>query len=87
MEAFKGKAMEAKKVKRGEVVLDEDFCTGCGYCVAACKRGCIEITGEKIDARGLLLPTLVKPEKCNACGNCAIVCAGFAIEVYALPAS
>ena len=77
--------MVVKKAKRGEVIINYDFCTGCGYCTLACKRGCIEITGEKIDARGFLLPTLVKSEECNACGSCVIVCPGFAIEVYALP--
>lgn len=79
--------MEARKVTKGEVIIDESFCVGCGYCVVACKRGCLEIGGEKIDARGFSKPVLVKPEKCNACGNCAVVCPSFAIEVYALTAT
>ena len=79
--------MEAKKAKKGEIVIDEAYCNGCGCCVVACKRGCIEITGEKVDARGFLFPSIIKPERCNACGNCAIMCTGFAIEVYALMVS
>lgn len=74
-------------MKKGEVIFEEILCAGCGYCVAACKRGCLEITGEKVDAKGFLKPSVVKPEKCNACGSCAIVCPSFAIEVYVLTTS
>ena len=72
---------------KGEVTIDESLCTGCGYCVVACKRGCLEISNEKVDARGLSKAVVAKPESCNACGNCAIVCPSFAIEVYALTAT
>ena len=79
--------MEVKKVAKGEAIIDESLCTGCSYCVVACKRGCVEISSEKVDARGLSKAVVAKPENCNACGNCAIVCPSFAIEVYALTAT
>ena len=79
--------MEVKKVKKGEVIIDENSCQGCGYCVLGCKRGCIEITGKKMNSKGIQLPTLVKPDECNACGNCAVMCPALSIEVYAITIS
>lgn len=67
---------------RGEVVIDEMLCKGCGYCVKFCARGCIDITGDKFTPQGHILPVLIKPEKCNACAICGWMCPDFAIEVY-----
>jgi len=67
---------------RPEVVINENECQGCGYCVKFCTRGCLVITGEKIAPQGYLLPSFIKPEECNTCGFCAMLCPGAAIEVY-----
>jgi len=67
---------------KGEIVIDENACLGCGYCTRFCARGCIEIPGDKITAQGYMLPVFVHPEKCNACGVCAWLCPHIAIEVY-----
>jgi len=69
-------------VTKGEIIIDEDHCQGCGYCVKFCSRGCITITGNKFNSQGHLLPDFSDPEKCNACGICSWMCPGFAIEVY-----
>ena len=79
--------MEAKKAGRGEVVIDEGFCGGCGYCIIACKRGCLDFAEGKISPGGVSIPAVIKPEKCNACGVCAIMCPALAIEVYELVTS
>ena len=79
-----GGAMGSKKLKTGEVIIDENLCLGCGYCVMACKRGCLEITGDTMSTKGFLLPILSKPDECNACGSCAVMCPTLAIEVYAV---
>ena len=76
--------MGATKARRGEVIIDENSCSGCGYCVLACKSKCIEITGENVNSKGVSLPVIVKPEECNACGGCAVMCPPIAIEVYAI---
>lgn len=65
-----------------EVVINEDECQGCGYCVKFCPRGCIVIAGDKFNAQGYLLPSFVKPDECNTCGFCAMLCPTAAIEVY-----
>ena len=66
---------------RGEIVIDEEQCKGCGYCVLMCKPECIEMT-DRFTAKGYFLPGFVKPENCTACGVCSWMCPAFAIEVY-----
>jgi 2-oxoglutarate ferredoxin oxidoreductase subunit delta len=69
-------------MNKGEVIINEELCYGCGHCVKFCSRGCIEITGKKFTPEGYLLPTIVKPEECTACGICGWMCPAIAIEVY-----
>jgi len=66
---------------KGEITIDESICKGCGYCVAFCSRGAIEMS-DKVTPKGYVLPVFAHPEKCNACGICAWMCPRFAIEVY-----
>lgn len=66
----------------GEVIINEEFCKACGYCVKFCARGCITQGGNRLSSKGYLLPTYSSPEKCNACGVCAWMCPDYAIEVY-----
>ena len=67
---------------KGEVIIDEKLCLGCGYCTKFCTRECIAIVGDKFSPLGYMLPTFVAPEKCTACGICGWMCPHFAIEVY-----
>ena len=67
---------------KGEIVIDEKSCKGCGLCVHFCNRNCIVITGEKLGPTGYLVPTLSDPDRCNGCGICGWMCPDFAIEVY-----
>lgn len=67
---------------RGEIIIDERFCKGCGYCAHFCSRNCITIPGSKFTPQGYLLPVCSKPDLCNACGICGWMCPHFAIEVY-----
>ena len=53
-------------------LLIEDYCEGCGACVAKCPQKALQI----IEARAK-----VEKEKCLLCGYCAGVCPYFAIKV------
>ncbi len=67
---------------KGELIINESFCQGCGYCVQFCPKGCINQSGTKMSLRGFLLPSFSSSENCNACGICARMCPDYAIEVY-----
>ena len=67
---------------KSEVIIDEQRCVGCGYCVEFCPRGCLEKDASKISRHGLMQPTLTRPEQCTTCGLCAKICPRWAIEVY-----
>ena len=67
---------------KGEIVVDEKLCKGCGLCVEFCPRECITMPEGKLSEKGLPLAVLSVPEKCNACSICGWMCPDFAIEVY-----
>jgi len=67
---------------KGEIVIIEENCLGCGYCELFCPTGGIVITGDKFSPMGFLLPTFLGVDQCTACGNCRAQCPHFAIEVY-----
>ena len=67
---------------KGEIVIIEDLCKGCGLCILHCKRGCLEFSEEKLCSFGTPLISFKNPDKCTACSICAWMCPEFAIEVY-----
>lgn len=69
-------------MKEAEIIIEERYCTGCGYCQIFCPKNCIEVTGKKISPDGYSLPTLTNEDECSACGICACMCPSLAIEVF-----
>ena len=67
---------------KGEIVIDEQLCKGCGLCARFCTRGCIASPEDKLGPQGYLLPVFAEPEKCNGCGICGWMCPDFTITVY-----
>ncbi len=56
-----------------ELVINREWCKGCGICIAFCPREALFI-GENGKADS-------EPEKCTACGICETFCPDFAIAV------
>ena len=54
--------MTAKK----ELILNPDWCKGCGICAAFCPKGALEIVNEKVRR--------VENAECILCGECASAC-------------
>jgi 2-oxoglutarate ferredoxin oxidoreductase subunit delta len=68
--------------RKGEVILREEYCRGCGYCQEFCKRGVIRLSETRLNQQGFFVPDLVNPDECNGCGICVWMCPHFAIEVF-----
>lgn len=67
---------------KGEVIINKQFCKGCGFCAHFCTKGCFRHPTEELTFLGFPLPEFAEPEKCIACGICAQLCMGNCIEVY-----
>ncbi len=72
------KAKEAK----GEIVIHEDACQGCSYCVESCPTHAIVRSEDKFTLMGYQKAVFAHPEKCTACQVCYWMCPHNAIEVY-----
>jgi len=69
--------------KRGRVIIDENRCKGCWYCIEYCPTKVLEVS-EKLNEKGYHPPKLVEepPNKvCIACHLCELFCPDFAIIV------
>jgi pyruvate/2-oxoacid:ferredoxin oxidoreductase alpha subunit/NAD-dependent dihydropyrimidine dehydrogenase PreA subunit len=53
--------------------LEPEFCKGCGRCIEACARHCIE-PGHAINPKTGLIPIVLHLENCSACGLCMTAC-------------
>ena len=59
--------------ERPKPFLLPEFCKGCGRCIDACAKECIE-RGTEIDPRTGLVPVTLNLEACNGCGLCLDAC-------------
>jgi len=56
-----------------ELVINLDWCKGCGICAAFCPVKILEIKHEKV--------VVVNPEACTKCALCELRCPDYAIYV------
>ncbi len=68
---FPDDAKAALSKKRRRLII-EDYCLGCGACVARCRSGALSIVGTY---------TVCDNDRCKLCGYCVPVCPVFAIKV------
>ena len=54
-------------------IIDEDCCKGCGRCVSACMKKCLEIAADHLNAAGLK-PVRYVGEGCVGGGMCFYNC-------------
>ena len=50
-----------------------EYCKGCGRCIEACSRHCIEM-GTEINPQTGLIPVVLHLENCSSCGLCMTAC-------------
>lgn len=63
----------ASATQRPKPVVLPQLCKGCGRCIEACPRDCIEM-GTEIDQQSGLVPVTIDLEVCNGCGVCLSAC-------------
>ncbi len=68
----------------GEIVIIEDRCKGCGFCVEYCPNDVLE-TSERYNSKGYHPPEIVNGDGCADCGFCQMICPDFAIFLVGKP--
>jgi 2-oxoglutarate ferredoxin oxidoreductase subunit delta len=71
---------EARKLKgpRGFVAVNIELCKGCGFCIAFCPVGVLEVS-QDFNSKGYHPPRIANPDACTGCGLCGMYCPDFAI--------
>jgi len=69
-------------MSRGEIVISETRCKGCGYCVHFCTRKCIAVVEGVFNAKGYPQVAVVNAASCTGCGICGWMCPDQAIEAF-----
>jgi len=64
-----------------KIIVNENFCKGCGMCTKACPKNLIELAKDRINSKGYHPATLTNEEECIGCTSCAIMCPDVAITV------
>lgn len=76
--------MPRPKRPRGEVVIIEERCKGCGFCVEYCPHDVLALS-NRFNSKGYHPPVVVRAELCVDCGFCRMVCPEFAIYTFQKP--
>ncbi len=69
-------------VARGDLVIFEERCKGCGFCVEYCPRDVLALS-ERFNRKGYHPPEVVRTGECLNCSLCEMICPEFAIFSYA----
>lgn len=65
------------------IVVDNELCKGCGYCISFCPKKIIHFgTQRNTSGYGNLCAEQILGSECIACKTCATVCPDSAITVY-----
>lgn len=64
-----------------KITVNEELCKGCGMCVNACPKKILELSKDKINAKGYHPASMTDESKCTGCTSCAIMCPDVAITV------
>jgi 2-oxoglutarate ferredoxin oxidoreductase subunit delta len=69
---------QALKLRDVEIVVLEDRCKGCSFCIEFCPRDVLE-QDTRLNIRGVHPPKVKDSALCVGCGVCEEICPDFAI--------
>jgi 2-oxoglutarate ferredoxin oxidoreductase subunit delta len=69
----------AKSERKERLVLHPESCKGCGYCVRACPKKAVSLTGD-INSKGYTTAR-VDEAVCTRCGACYEACPDYVFEL------
>lgn len=72
-----------KRRQKGDVVINREWCKGCGFCVEFCPFEVLEMDAS-FNSKGYHPPTVVNMDKCTGCDLCGMFCPDFAIYGFKL---
>ena len=67
----------------GRVIINPNWCKGCGFCVEYCPTGALEMS-TGYNSKGYHPPFVKSTEDCRDCKFCERVCPEFAIFVTSI---
>ena len=76
--------LETVRIPRGDVIVIDDRCKGCGFCVEYCPRDVLILSGS-FNRKGYHPPEVVAAGECVNCNLCEMICPEFAIFSVASP--
>jgi len=71
-------APQMLKLRNVDVVVMEDRCKGCSFCIEFCPKDVLE-QDTKLNVRGAHVPRVKDSALCVGCGICEEICPDFAI--------
>jgi 2-oxoglutarate ferredoxin oxidoreductase subunit delta len=70
--------LDSARINPGKVVIIEERCKSCGFCIAYCPRQVLQFS-PIFNKKGYHPPEVINAEKCVNCHFCEVLCPEFAI--------
>ncbi|MDY0189532.1 MAG: 4Fe-4S binding protein [Desulfuromonas sp.] len=68
------------------IIIDQERCTGCGWCLASCAQHAITLHTSRPDGFGDKR-ACIDQQRCTSCAQCLNSCPHHAISVHTMPYS